>query len=81
MLHSKAYNDGITAEMKEAYRFKDRSALDSLIKISCEELIMLDTTDPRYDIVASQLHIALALLNSICKRGETVALINDVVNF
>jgi hypothetical protein len=81
MLYSRAYNEGMTDDMRTAYQGKDREALHAMIKQLCAELVELDPKDAQYELTASRLQISLALLNSICRRGETVAFINDVVNF
>ena len=71
----------MTCEMRLAYQFRDQRALQKIIGELCEELIQLDAKDPSYDFVASRLQIALALLNSISRRGETIAFISDFINF
>lgn len=81
MLYSRVYNEAMTQEMRIAYQFRDKNALRKIVHELCEELMMIEETDASYFFVASRLQISLALLNSLCERGETVAFIGDVVNF
>jgi hypothetical protein len=85
MLHNQVYNDGFTADINTAIIAKDADFFAAEIHRLCaviaarETLADLEATV--YDAELTRLHLCLGFLDSLQRRGETVKLLCDMVNF
>jgi len=77
VLHSKIYNQGISQEMKTAFSKRDRAFFHGKIFHLSAEIVQGPTAPQE---LYSELHLCLALLDSIENAGETVSLVTDFIN-
>lgn len=84
MLHSKVYQTSVTTDINDAIIARDAEFFHDEIKRLGAFIHDRDeqfTNGKEYDQVLTRLHLCLAFYDSLTRHGETVKLINDIVNF
>jgi hypothetical protein len=84
LINVQPYEKAFSEDLAKAYRERDAARLRAEIKRLCRLISLRDGNfdhSIRYDHDMSRLQVALALLDTLTRRGETIQLICDVVNF
>ena len=79
MLHSDVYN-GLPKDWLNAYRARDLEFFHAQIRELAGSLVALEPDSTKFDMIASNLQVALALHDSLHSAGETCSFIMDFIN-
>lgn len=80
MLHSLVYNTGISRDLKDAYVRRDHDFFHYRIILLASNLIARPLEGEDFEKLLRDMHIALALHDSLVNNGQTVSLMTDFVN-
>ena len=84
MINCKPYEKSFGEDLRTAFRDRNDVFFHREIKRLCGIVAIRPNSfnnNTEYDYVTSRLHVCLALVDSLTRKGETAKLMSDVVNF